>query len=397
MKNFVLIGAGNRAYELFIKPLQFEEYKDSRIVGIYDVNARRAKLLSSFSLYPITVYDDLKQIISDDNIDVIVILTPDYMHVPLIKLCLEHESAVIMCEKPLCTTIEQAEWLYKLPCSKKERIKVLLNSRFMPQNLRIKNILKSGIIGKPLFINYNWYIDIKHGVEYFRRWHSDNEKSGGMLVHKSCHHFDLLNWWIEDTPYGVFSMGNTLFYITNQEIAYNCRKCLNPCQFRMKMPYSPLIKQMYFDNEHIDGYLRDKCIYRDVTIKDTLCSQISYCNGTIVSYSINFYSPFDSWNLAIIGEHGSLLINDFYTNNHIDICMVSHSGDKEMVRVPKNGDKHYGSDRELRKYIFSSINENTFDNWIKLGNCDDGVSAAIIGILSSKSHKDNRCYVNPFI
>lgn len=397
MKNYVLIGAGNRAYELFIKPLLFEEYKESRIVGIYDVNVQRARFLSSLSLYPIPVYDDLRQVISNDNIDVIVILTPDYMHVPLIMSCLEHESAVIMCEKPLCTTIEQAEWLYKLPCSKKERIKVLLNSRFMPQNLEIKNILESGIIGKPLFINYNWHVDIQHGVEYFRRWHSDNEKSGGMLVHKSCHHFDLLNWWLEDTPYSVSSMGSKLFYTTNQEIAYNCRNCLNPCQFRMEISCSSLIKQMYFDNEYIDGYIRDKCIYRDITINDTLCSQIAYCNGTIVSYSINFYSPLNSWNLAIIGEHGSLLIKESSTNNYIDICIDTHYGKKKVVHVPKNSGKHYGSDWELRKYIFSNNNENVFDNWMKLGNCNDGISAAIIGVLSSKSQKENKHYVNPFI
>ena len=253
------------------------------------------------------------------------------------------------------------------------------------------------MIGKPLFINYNWYVDIKHGVEYFRRWHSDNEKSGGMLVHKSCHHFDLLNWWLEDTPYCVSGMGNRLFYTTNQAIEYNCRNCLNPCRYRMEISCSPIIKKMYFDNELVDGYIRDKCIYRDVTINDTLCSQITYRNGTIVSYSINFYSPFDSWNLAIIGENGSLLTNESSTNNYIDICIDSHSGEKEVVHVPKNLGKHYGADWELRKYIFSNNNDNIFDNWIKLGNCNDGISAAVIGILSSKSHKENKHYVNPFI
>ena len=117
----------------------------------------------------------------------------------------------------------------------------------------------------------------------------------------------------------------------------------------MEISCSSLIKQMYFDNEYIDGYIRDKCIYRDITINDTLCSQIAYCNGTIVSYSINFYSPLNSWNLAIIGEHGSLLIKESSTNNYIDICIDTHYGKKKVVHVPKNSGKHYGSDWELRK------------------------------------------------
>jgi predicted dehydrogenase len=41
----------------------------------------------------------------------------------------------------------------------------------------------------------------------FRRWHRKLDNSGGLLVHKSTHHFDIVNWWLDDEPEEVFAFG----------------------------------------------------------------------------------------------------------------------------------------------------------------------------------------------
>ena len=56
-------------------------------------------------------------------------------------------------------------------------------------------------------MHFEWALDTVHGADYFRRWHRDKKNSGGLLVHKSSHHFDLVNWWIGDVPARVYARG----------------------------------------------------------------------------------------------------------------------------------------------------------------------------------------------
>ena len=57
-----------------------------------------------------------------------------------------------------------------------------------------------------------WLLDTRHGADYFRRWHRNKNNSGGLMVHKATHHFDLVNWWIDSHPVEVSAMGDLDFY-----------------------------------------------------------------------------------------------------------------------------------------------------------------------------------------
>ena len=50
------------------------------------------------------------------------------------------------------------------------------------------------------------------GADYFRRWHRNKNNSGGLMVHKATHHFDLVNWWLASKPVTVMAMGDLDFY-----------------------------------------------------------------------------------------------------------------------------------------------------------------------------------------
>ena len=76
----------------------------------------------------------------------------------------------------------------------------------------MKQALKDGVVGEVLNVDFEYLLDTKHGADYFRRWHRRKENSGGLLVHKATHHFDLVNWWIEDEPEEVMAFGSRRFY-----------------------------------------------------------------------------------------------------------------------------------------------------------------------------------------
>ena len=69
-----------------------------------------------------------------------------------------------------------------------------------------------GAIGTPTAVDFSWVLDTSHGADYFRRWHRERDKSGGLLVHKATHHFDAVNWFVDSYPQRVFCMGELKFY-----------------------------------------------------------------------------------------------------------------------------------------------------------------------------------------
>ena len=68
-------------------------------------------------------------------------------------------------------------------------------------------MLKSGIVGEITSVHFEWLLDTRHGADYFRRWHREKRNSGGLLVHKSTHHFDLMNFWLASYPERVYAEG----------------------------------------------------------------------------------------------------------------------------------------------------------------------------------------------
>lgn len=61
-------------------------------------------------------------------------------------------------------------------------------------------------------MHFEWLLNTEHGADYFRRWHRDKRNSGGLLVHKSTHHFDLVNFWLNSEPETVYAQGDLRFY-----------------------------------------------------------------------------------------------------------------------------------------------------------------------------------------
>ena len=74
------------------------------------------------------------------------------------------------------------------------------NYRYSPPRTQVKDLLMSGVIGDILSVDFHWMLDTHHGADYFRRWHRNKQNSGGLMVHKATHHFDLVNWWLSSVP-----------------------------------------------------------------------------------------------------------------------------------------------------------------------------------------------------
>jgi len=233
MKKYVVVGTGNRGTLSYIEPM-VKEYADCvDLVAVCDKNIKRARLASEFAGKDIPAYDDFDKMMNETNPDVVVVTTRDCDHAHYIIKALEFGCDVIS-EKPMTTDDEMCADIIEAERRTGHKVTVTFNCRFFPFYVRIKEMLKSGVIGDVLSVHFEWLLDCSHGADYFRRWHRERKNSGSLLIHKSTHHFDLVNWFLEQEPVKVNAFGTRRFYgPTREERSERCLTCpyKNKCEF----------------------------------------------------------------------------------------------------------------------------------------------------------------------
>jgi predicted dehydrogenase len=193
---------------------------------------------------------------------------------------------------------------------------VTFNYRFSPLRQRVRQLLSDGVIGDVLSADFHWCLDTHHGADYFRRWHRQRANSGGLLVHKATHHFDLVNWWLGSTPQRVFASGRLAYYTPEQaerlglhERGERCRGCpaAGRCPFHLDLEKRGELRAIYLEHEHHDGYFRDRCVFSpEIDIEDAVSAVVDYQSGARLSYSLHAFLPWEGYTIVFNGTRGRL-------------------------------------------------------------------------------------------
>jgi predicted dehydrogenase len=269
---------------------------------------------------------------------------------------------------------------------------VTFNYRFVPYITRIKEIIRAGTIGEVLSVDFEWLLDTRHGADYFRRWHRRMENSGGLLVHKATHHFDLVNWWIEDEPETVHAFGRRRVYgPTRAERGERCSTCAytRSCEFFVDYKSDPLLRGLYFEAEHVDGYYRDGCVFSDdVDIMDTMSVSVRYANGPLLTYSLIAYSPYEGWRASITGSKGRLEMAEFTSGpysepNRDRVTVFNRYGETIVHDIPQVEGEHGGGDQRLWDRLFSG--HALPDPLNHMAGSRAGAMSILVGVAANKS------------
>ncbi len=319
-KKYAVVGVGGRS-KMFTDAITLSHKDHAELVAICDNNAGRLNLRKekvesdsggSLKTYADTQFD---QMIADCRPDTVVVTTRDSMHDHYICRAMEAGCDVVT-EKPM--TIDENKCQHIIDVQKKtgKKCTVTFNYRYSPPRTQIKDLLMSGVIGNILSVDFQWLLDTVHGADYFRRWHRNMENSGGLLVHKSTHHFDLVNWWLSAVPKQVFATGARKFYTPRQAERYGlknraerCHTCpeAKKCSFELNMAENANLKALFLDNESHDGYFRDKCVFADeIDIYDTMQVLVTYNTGAVLNYSLNAFMPWEGYRINFNGTKGRL-------------------------------------------------------------------------------------------
>lgn len=389
MKKYVIAGAGNRGLGMFAKPLASELQHSAQLVGIFDINPTRALFMSSQS-GGARVYDDFDAMLEETKPDGVIVTTPDHLHDKYIIRALQAGCDVIS-EKPMTMNAAKCRAILESEKASGKRLSVTFNCRFMPYVVRVKEFIDSGAIGRILSVNLEWSLDRKHGADYFRRWHRKMDNSGGLLIHKSTHHFDMVNWWLDDEPQEVYAQASRLFYgPTREERGVRCLNCRykQSCEFYFDITADEHNKRLYYDAERHDGYFRDQCVFaEEIDIYDTMSLNVKYAGGAQLTYSLNAYCSYEGWKVTFNGTHGRMEAEEISSgpgsddpNQHIRI--YDSMGNPTVSTFEKATGDHGGGDEQLRAMIFTP---GVPDRLGQLAGSRAGAMSLLVGVAANEA------------
>ena len=411
-KRYAVVGLGARSV-MFTDAILGKYADRAELVAICDINGVRLDYANQcfaeqYRAGPIPTYgvEDFDRMIRQRKAEVVIVTSIDRTHHRYIIRAMELGCDCIT-EKPMTVDAEKCQAILDTIERTGKNLRVTFNYRYTPPATKVKELVMDGVVGEILSAEMQWLLDTTHGADYFRRWHRDKRNSGGLLVHKATHHFDLMNWWLDATPKTVFAMGDLRFYgRENAErrgvTKFYARAHGHPNAandpFALHLKQDKGLKAMYLDAEKADGYCRDQSVFGDgISIEDVMAVMVRYANGVIFNYTLNAFSPWEGVRAALNGTKGRIEMRDYHSS-YISARMDAEMADKVTssfeitvyphwkkpypaeVSVAKGG--HGGGDPRLLEDIFGTPRK---DRTRRAADHLAGARSILVGAAANRS------------
>jgi predicted dehydrogenase len=391
VRRHAIVGLGSRA-QLFARALAASPRAE--LAAFCDHNETRMRVHNDWLGTEIPGYRpaDFTAMLAKERIDVVVVCTPDHTHADYVVAALEAGCDVVT-EKPMTTDVEGARRILAARRETGRSVRVAFNYRYNPVHRRVRELLAAGAIGAVGSVEFSWLLDTAHGADYFRRWHRDKANSGGLLVHKSGHHFDLVNWWLGSGPETVFALGRLFFYgdKTGHRTAGD--------RFALDLEASPKLRALYRDAAREDGYVRNQDVFAPgVTIEDDLSVLVRHRGGAVLNYHLHAYSPREGYRVAFSGSGGRLEL-DVRENEYASgaepvpkrgwarLTVQRLWEPPEVVLDQELGDGHGGGDERMLAELLGDAEPDALGC---AADHDAGLQALLTGLAANRSLETGR-------
>lgn len=285
--------------------------------------------------------------------DAVLICTPDRLHYGPAMAAIEQGYDVLL-EKPAAPTPRECTDIADAAEKKGVKVVVCHVMRYSPFALRIKEVIDSGEIGKIRSIIHNENVGHVHMSHSFVRgnW-SNKEQSAPMILAKSCHDMDLLQWFIGKKCKSLSSYGSLSYF--NKA---NCPKeapprCTDGCT--VDCPYD--CRKLYLNSKNewfrsvaaghfnasdseVEEVLKTgpygRCVFQcDNNVVDNQVVCMSFEDDITVNFSMSSFTPDTSRSIKILGTKGQIkahtsqktaLVTNFYTGKEFEIDTTAVGG-----------------------------------------------------------------------
>lgn len=268
------------------------------INGVYDPNPGSVALAqASFQRFrpgeTLKVYESLEAACNDPAADALIIATPNYTHLEVLKVAVKSGKHIFL-EKPMATTVRDAHEIMQIAAGYPAVLQIGLQYRYKAMYVEsIHEALERKSLGEIKMVNIT-----EHRVPFLdkvKQWNKFSKYSGGTLVEKCCHYFDLLNLFAQSRPASVFATGS---------------------------------QAVNFKNFEYNGEKSD--------ILDNAIVSVVYENGIRASFNLCMFAPMFYEEISICGDEGYLKAyerEDFLSiprpKTHLEILR----GEKQPARI----------------------------------------------------------------
>lgn len=211
MLKVALVGCG-RIAKRHSDLLGNKQVKNATLVAVCDTEINRAKEISE--KYNIPYYTNMHEMMKNENIDIVSILTPSGLHAQhVIELAIYKKHIIV--EKPMALTLEDADKMIEACYENRIRLFVVKQNRYNLPVQKLKESLDNDMFGKLVLgtVRVRWC----RKQEYYDQdaWRGTWKYDGGVLTNQASHHIDLLEWCMGEVE-SVFAKSTTA--LTNIEV-----------------------------------------------------------------------------------------------------------------------------------------------------------------------------------
>ncbi|WP_254788722.1 Gfo/Idh/MocA family protein [Virgibacillus salinus] len=350
---FNVIGAGMIGQE-HIKVTMLEGR--AKINGIFDLNENSIENTCHFfrQQYPgnkLKVYDTLESACQDSEVDGLIICTPNYTHVDIVKEAVKSGKHILL-EKPMATTLKDTWEIKEIAKDYDSIFQIGLQYRHKPiYTEAIHEMLERKSAGNIKNISI-----VEHRVPFLdkvNQWNKFSEYSGGTLVEKCCHYFDLLNLFAQSRPEKVYATGS-------------------------------------MDVNFTDFYYKGT----KSNIIDNAMVTVNYENGIKAQFQLCMFAPMFYEEITICGDGGRLKAyekEDFLPINGDRTYLEVLSGENGTAKtaVPCyptviQGSGHSGATYYEHKYFIDNIE----GNYKATATVEEGFWSIVVGEAAERSIKN---------
>jgi predicted dehydrogenase len=421
-KRYVLVGTGARASN-FIFPLVQRFSDQADFAAFCDLSPTRmayynARLTGELGHRAVATYapDQFEKMIDEQRADCVIVTSKDSTHHDYIVRALRKGCDVIT-EKPMTVDAEKCRLILDAVQQTGRKVLVAFNCRWSSHRTKVRELLRAGTIGRITSVNVEYLLNTSHGADYYRRWHATMADSGGLLVHKSTHHFDLVNWWIDAIPERVFAFGRLDFYGRANAVArgdaaltryerYTGVAVAAHDSFALDLRQDPSLEGLYLQAEADSGYLRDRNVFREgIDIYDNMSVLVRYRTGVQLNYSLLSFSSREGMRVTLNGDRGRIEYCEFqpthlpkkgvaeparsptdlpYESIHVfPLFQPSYE-----VKADRLSGEHDGADPVLAEQFFSANAPK--DTLNRRAGHEQGAASILIGIAANQSIVSNQ-------
>lgn len=330
----------------------------AEVHGVYDPNpgsieAAKSNLAMVANGKVPVVYDTLEAACNDPEADALIICTPNYSHIDVVRVAAKSGKHILL-EKPMATTIKDAAEIASIAKNYKGVFQIGLQYRYKAMYVEaIYEGLERKTIGNIKMIHL-----MEHRLPFLdkvNQWNKFSKFSGGTLVEKCCHYFDLMNLFAQSKPKEVYATGS---------MAVN-------------------FKEFEYKNEKSD-------------ILDNALVNVTYENGVIGSFNLCMFAPVTYEEIVLCGDEGRIKAyecEDYLPGGRLKTKMEVMCGEGKPSRFSEPVYPTYiesGGHNGATYYEHINFIENIKGVKTNTATVEDGFWSIVVGAAAEESAKSGK-------